>query len=167
MLVNKVANSKLITINLENYYPKQEIISLDLKDYLFREIILREKEFRNQLEEYDWTQLQSKNLVVFCSVDAIIPTWAYMLIAVKAQPYVQSLFFGTLESFVEHHYRQWIKSFDFSVYQDALIVVKGCSEKSVPPAIYAEFSASLSEYAKSIMFGEPCSTVPVYKKKNP
>jgi hypothetical protein len=166
MLVNRVAQSKLITINLENYFPDREIVGFDIKDYLFREIILKEKDFREQLEKYDWTQLQSKDLVVYCSVEAIVPTWAYMLIAVKAQPYVDSLYFGTKESYIEHRYREWMKGYDFSIHEDAMIVLKGCSEKPVPSSIYSEFSAKLSDFAKSIMFGEPCSTVPVFKKNN-
>lgn len=165
MLVNKVANSKLITIKLEDYFPVVDKYIFDIKDYLFRELILKEKDFREALENFDWDILEGKHLIVTCSVEAIIPTWAYMLIAVKAEGKSSSIFFGTEKDFIIDFYRKWMKSFDFASFQDALTVVKGCSEKPVPSEVYGEFAANLSKYAKSVMFGEPCSTVPVFKRK--
>ncbi len=165
MLINKVANSKLITIRLEEYFPEEERYIFDIKDYLFRELILKEKDFREALDNFDWQKLAGKHLIVTCSVDAIIPTWAYMLIAVKAEDWCLSVFFGSEKDFIISFYREWMKGFNFAAYQDALTVVKGCSEKPVPAEVYGEFAAQLSKFAKSVMFGEPCSTVPVFKRK--
>lgn len=165
MLVNKIANSKLITIKLEDYFPDRNWAIFDIKNYLFRELILREKDFRESLEIFDWENIEGKDLIVTCSVEAIIPTWAYMLIAVKAREKTASVFFGTEKEYILSWYREWMKSFDFSQYKDGLTVLKGCSEKPVPSEVYGEFSVRLSQHAKSIMFGEPCSTVPVFKRK--
>lgn len=165
MLVNKVANSKLITIKLEDFFPDRNWIIFDIKSYLFRELILKEKDFRESLEVFDWDSLKGKHLIVTCSVEAIIPTWAYMLIAVKAQEKAASVFFGTEKEYILSCYRRWMETFDFSKYEGSLTVLKGCSEKPVPSEVYGEFSAMLSKYARSVMFGEPCSTVPVFKRK--
>lgn len=163
-LVNRVANSGLITINLEEFYPKAEILSLDLKEYLFRGLILREKDFREAMAAHDWTQYEGKNLAVFCSADAIIPTWAYQLVAVYAAPFAKVLIQGTPEQLVIQHYFKVLGELDTEQYTDQKIVVKGCSDKPVPVAAYMELTRILRPLAKSIMFGEPCSTVPLYKK---
>ncbi len=166
MLVNKVANSKLITFNLEDYFPKNPYVVFDIKDYLFRGLILREKDFRESLKEYDWSALQQNDLIITCSVDAIIPTWAYMLITVNAEQYCTGIYFGSFDDYVATKYNEWVAEFDFSVYRDALLVVKGCSNQKIPNSVYATVSAKLSKEAKSIMFGEACSTVPVFKRKS-
>lgn len=166
MLVNKVAGSKLITFNLEDYYPRKPHVIFDIKDYLFRGLILREKDFRDALKTYDWTALEGKDLIVTCSVEAIIPTWAYMLIAVNANPYITGLYFGNIDDYITKKYDEWMAEFDFTAYNDALLVVKGCSNQKIPNSVYAAVTARLGKYAKSIMFGEACSTVPVYKRKN-
>jgi hypothetical protein len=163
-LVNRVAQSGLITINLEDFYPKEEIMCIDLKDYLFRGLILREKDFREAMSAHDWTQYEGKNLAVFCSADAIIPTWAYQLVAVQAAPFVKMMTQGTVEQFVILHYFRSLAALDVEPYREQRIVVKGCSDKPVPVAAYMELTRILQPVAQSIMFGEPCSTVPIYKK---
>ncbi len=164
-LVNRVAQSSLVTINLEDYFPTQQIKSFDLKDYLFQGLILREKDFRKEIEIHDWAANKGIHLAVHCSSDAIIPTWAYMLVATSAQPYAQSVFWGTKEQLVQDLYRRQLAQFNYASYQDQRIVIKGCSGKPVPPSAYTELAAGLRPYAQSIMYGEPCSTVPIYKRK--
>ena len=164
-LVNRVANSSLITINLENYFPAGELVEFDLKDYLFKGLILKEKDFRLALKEHDWSSYQDKILLVFCSSDAIIPVWAYMLIASKAQPFARDIFQGDQQAYLKAHYKMAIAQMEISAYQDQRIVIKGCSDKPVPPAAYLELTQKLTPVVKSIMYGEPCSTVPIYKKK--
>ncbi len=163
-LVNRVANSSIITINLEDFFPSGEIVSFDLKDYLFRELILREKDFREALKVHDWTQYEGKNLLVFCSTDAIIPVWAYMLVAVNAAPYAKEIFQGDADNFYKMTFLRAIDALDIPQYEGKRIVVKGCSDKPVPPAAYVEITRRLQPVVQSIMYGEPCSTVPLYKK---
>ncbi|NBB88432.1 MAG: DUF2480 family protein [Bacteroidetes bacterium] len=164
-LVNRVKKSPLKTINLEEYYPDTEIIELDVKDFLFKGLLLREKEFRASIADYNWEVFENKILCVHCSTDAIVPVWSYMLIASKAAPFVKQSFHGRKEQFLQHYFRKQIESADWSHYKDGLIVIKGCSEKEVPQSAYLDLTVALQPFAKSIMFGEACSTVPVYKKK--
>jgi hypothetical protein len=163
-LINRVAESGLVTINLEDFFPKQEIAIFDLKDYLFMGLILKEKDFREALLQHDWTQYQDKNLVITCSADAIIPVWAYMLVTAYAEPYTVQIFQGTIEEFYKTHYALAMNDFEAAEYDGKRIVIKGCSEKPVPPAAYVELTKKLRPYAQSIMYGEPCSTVPIFKK---
>lgn len=163
-LINRVAESGIITINLENFFPAEPVVSFDLKDYLFMELILKEKEFREALKAHDWAQYQGVNLLVFCSTDAIIPTWAFMLVTAYAEPYAKTIFQGTKEEFYKMAINRALDQVDTSVYQDQRVVVKGCGDKPVPPAAYVELTRKLRPYAQSIMFGEPCSTVPIFKR---
>jgi len=163
-LVNRVANSGLITINLEDYFPAQAVVAFDLKDYLFMEMILKEKDFRKALKEHDWEQYQDKNLVVHCSADAIIPVWAYMLVVAYAEPFAHKVFQGTTEEFYKLHYQEALQNFDAAQYEQKRIVVKGCSDKPVPPSAYLELTRQLRPFAQAIMYGEPCSTVPIFKR---
>ena len=163
-LVNRVANSSLITINLEDYFPDIPISEFDLKDYLFQGLILKEKEFREALKAHDWVQYEDNHLAVFCSTDAIVPIWAYMLVATSAKPFAKSIFQGTPEELLKKLYTQALDRLTFEQYQDQRIVIKGCSDKPVPPAAYLEIAARLQPYAQSIMYGEPCSTVPIFKR---
>lgn len=163
-LVNRVANSGLITLKLEAFFPSQEVVNFDLKDYLFMELILREKDFREALKAHDWSQYQDKVLLVHCSADAIIPIWAYMLVAVSAAPYAHDVFQGTQDDYYRSYFLRQLDKLDMEQYQDKRMVIKGCSDRPVPPAAYLEVTRRLQSVAKSIMFGEPCSTVPVYKK---
>lgn len=164
-LVNRVANSSLITINLEDYYPKAPILEFDLKGYLFRELLLREKDFRAAMKEHDWAQYQDKNLTVFCSTDAIIPVWAYQLVAVYATPYAKKVSHGNQEVFLGLHYQEVLGALELEQYQDQRVVVKGCGDKNVPPAAYTILAHRLQPVVKSLMYGEPCSMVPLYRKK--
>lgn len=164
MLVNRVKNSGLITFKLEDLYPKEPIAVFDLKDYLFRELILREKDFREALKAHDWAQYEGKHLAVFCSADAIIPMWAYMLVVTYAEPHAIQVYHGNTERFLEFHFQEKISQLDISQYQDQRVIVKGCADHPIPPFAYAELTRRLRPVAKSIMFGEPCSTVPIYKK---
>ena len=164
-LVNRVANSSLQTINLEHYFPEGEIVSIDLKDFLYMELILKEKEFRSALDEIDWSAYQDKNLAVHCSTDAIIPVWAWMLVVSKAEPCCNQVFLGDADTFIQQYYVEVLAKIDLEDYQDKRIVIKGCSEKPVPPSAYLELTKLLRPVAKSIMYGEPCSTVPIYKKR--
>lgn len=163
-LVNRVAASGLITINLESYYPTQEIAHFDLKDYLFMELILKEKDFRAALKEHDWDQYEGKILLVYCSADAIIPVWAYMLVAAKAGGITHEVFQGSQDDYLRQHFQRTIDAFELADYQDKRLVIKGCSDKPVPASAYLAVTDRLKPVAKSIMYGEPCSTVPVYKK---
>jgi hypothetical protein len=163
-LVNRVAASSLITLDLEKYYPEVNLAHFDIKDYLFKELILREKDFREALKVHDWEQYQGKTLLVYCSSDAIIPIWAYMLVASHATPFTEDLFQGTEEVFLENAYSNIIDALDPAAFEDQRIVIKGCSDKKVPLSAYLNLTQKLQPIAKSILFGEPCSTVPIYKK---
>ncbi len=166
-LVNRVASSGIITFNLELYFPKEAIASFDLKDYLFMELILKEKDFREALKAHDWTQYEGKNLCVFCSADAIIPTWAYMLVAIYATPFAKAIVQADEDEFYKMHYHQIIQSLDTEQFRDKRVVIKGCSGKPVPVSAYVDLTRALRLVAKTIMYGEPCSTVPLYKKPRP
>ncbi len=164
-LVNRVAKSGIITLNLEEYYPKAEILVFDIKDYLFRGLMLREKDFRAAVAEHDWTQYQDKNLAIGCSTDAIVPVWAYQLATIEAAPYAQHIVCGSEKDFVVAHYYTALQALDLQPYQDQRVVIKGCSDKPVPVSAYMELARLLTPVAKKIMYGEPCSMVPLYKKK--
>ena len=163
-LVNRVAESGLITLNLEDFFPSGEIAVFDLKNFLFMELILKEKDFRAALKAHDWAQYQDKILLVYCSSDAIIPVWAYMLVAAYAQPYARDIFNGREQAYYETAFLKALDKLELSRYQGQRIVVKGCSHHPVPPAAYLELTRLLRPVAQSIMYGEPCSTVPIYKK---
>lgn len=164
-LVNRVANSGIITLNLEDFFPDKEIVVFDLKDYLFKELILKEKDFRTALKEYDWSSVSDKILLIYCSTDAIIPVWAYMLVSGYAAPYAAEMFQGTQSEFLKTHYSKVVNNLDVTAYENQRIVIKGCSQKPVPPSAYADLTLKLQPTVRSIMYGEPCSTVPIYKRK--
>ncbi len=163
-LVNRVAQSGLITLDLEQFYPTEEIVAFDLKPYLFMEMILKEKDFREALDAYDWTQHTGQILAVFCSTDAIIPMWAYMLVARHAASVAADIVQATPENTPEVIFWKKLAALDIQPYVDKRMVIKGCSDKPVPPSAYLEITRRLQPIAKSIMFGEPCSTVPVFKR---
>lgn len=164
-LRNKVAESGIITLNLENYFPKEEICSFDIKDFLFMEMLLKEKEFRSSLENHDWSQYSNKHVAVFCSTDAITPMWAYMLITTRLSSVALSVFEGSKEELFKKLFIQNIEAIDATEFEDKRVVIKGCGEKEVLPYAYTAITNHLLSAVKSLMYGEPCSTVPVYKKK--
>jgi hypothetical protein len=164
-IINRVDESGLITFNLEEYFPSDEIMVFDLKPFLFQELILREKDYRKQLTEQDWSLYSNKAICVLCSADAIIPVWAYMLASTYLQPMAKKVFFGSAENFIQTEMNAALNKIDFSQFIDQRIVVKGCGDKPVPEGVYLHITNLLLPYVKSIMYGEPCSTVPLYKKK--
>lgn len=163
-LINRVANSGIVTINLENYYPKQDIVSFDLKEYLFKGLILKEKDFRTGLKELDTSLYADKTVLIVCSTDAIIPVWAYMLAASVLRPVAHDIFLGSKVQYLDFHFRRTLDALDMKEYDEKRIVIKGCSDRPVPPSAYAHLTALLQDHAQSIMYGEPCSTVPVFKR---
>ena len=164
-LRNKVAESGIITLNLEDYFPDEQICSFDIKDFLFMEMLLKEKEYRAALENHDWNQYANKHVAVFCSTDAIIPMWAYMLIATRLSTVAKSVLEGTKEELFKELFLNNINAIDASAFEDKRVVIKGCGEKEIPAYAYTAITNKLIPKVKSLMYGEPCSTVPVYKKK--
>jgi hypothetical protein len=163
--VNKVAESGIITLNLEDFYPKEELVIFDLKDYLFMGLILKEKDFREALKNLDLSIFENKCVALTCSTDAIIPMWAYMLVASLLQPVAKQLEFGNAEQAKENILLQNIQALKTDGYADARVVVKGCGDLPIGEKAYMAITQKLRPVAKSIMYGEPCSTVPVFKRK--
>jgi len=164
-IVNRVASSGLISLDLEDYYHPGERIVYDLKDNLFMGLILKEKDFREFLKTHDWSQYTGKNVAVTCSEDAIVPTWAYMLLTLHLQPHANLVVFGSLQDLEEKLYFDAIATINPEDYRDAKVVVKGCSKVPVPTAAYVEITRKLQPVVASLMFGEPCSTVPLFKRR--
>jgi hypothetical protein len=164
-LVNKVADSGIVTLNLEDYYPKEPVALFDLKDYLFMGLILKEKDFRESLKQLDTAPYAGKLVAVTCSADAIIPVWAYMLVASLLQPVSAGLVYADEATAPVKKLLENIQQLDVSAFTDQRIVLKGCGELPIPEEAYIKATERLRPVAKSIMYGEPCSTVPVYKKK--
>lgn len=164
LIVNRVAKSGLVTLDLEDYYHAGERLVYDLKDNLYMGLILKEKDFREFLKSHDWSQYAGKNVAVTCSEDAIVPTWAYMLLTTYLEPHAYTVVFGSLQDLEEKLYFDAINRINIEDYRDSRVVVKGCSKVPVPTAAYVEITRRLRPVAQSIMFGEPCSTVPLYKR---
>ena len=162
--INKVADSGIITLNLEDYYPKEEIALFDMKDFLFMGLILKEKDFREALKLLDTNIYQNKIVALTCSADAVIPMWAYMLAASALQPVAKEIIFGSESNAVIEQLKKNINSINTEEYADKRVVIKGCGELPITEAAYIEITKLLRPVAKSIMYGEPCSTVPVFKK---
>ena len=165
VFVNKVAESGLISFDLEEYYPKGEIKTFDLKGYLFMELILKEKDFRAALQTTDWDQYAKAHVAITCSADAIIPMWAYMLVASYLQPIAANVVFGDEKKLISTVLLKNLASVKGEEFTDKRVVVKGCGEVAIPQEAYVEITKMLRPFVKSIMYGEPCSTVPIYKKK--
>jgi len=164
-IINRVANSKLITIDLEDFYPKGSRVLFDIKDWLYEGFVLREKEFRTHVKNHDWSQYQDAYIALTCSSDAIIPGWAYMLLSVQLSPFAKKVVTGDLETLETAIYQEIINDLSVSEYQDKPVIIKGCSNKPVPANAYLFLSSKLEGLAKSIMYGEACSSVPLYKRK--
>lgn len=164
-IVNKVASSGLVTLDLETYYPKEEIAVFDLKPHLFMELILKEKDFRDTLQKYDWSQYEGKVVAVTCTADAIIPMWAYMLVASYLQPVAKSIIFGDEKTARQQLFLENINAIPVETFDDKRVVIKGCGDLPIGEFAYMAITTRLRPVAKSIMYGEPCSTVPIFKKK--
>jgi hypothetical protein len=165
MIVNKVAGSGLVTLDLEKYLPEDAIVTFDMKDHLFMELILKEKDFRDALKNMHWEQYAGKYVAITCSADAIIPVWAYMLVVTYLQPVAKDVYLGTPTESQKHFFLKNISSINTAEFADQRVVVKGCGDVPIDNYAYAAVTKLLLPVAKSIMYGEPCSTVPVYKKK--
>jgi hypothetical protein len=163
-IVNKVSQSGLITIDLEEFYPAGERVLFDIKELLFQGLILREKYFREFIKNEDWNKYKDKYVALTCSADAIVPTWAYMLLASQLEPIAKKVVFGNLESLETILYTEILSKIDINIYKDARVVIKGCGNLPIPKSAYVQITSLLRPLAKSIMYGEPCSTVPLYKQ---
>ena len=164
-IVNRVAQSSLITINLEDFYPKGIRSVIDIKQWLFHELILKESDFRNYLKEHDWTQYQDHYVALTCSADAIIPSWAYMLISTYLHPVARKVVVGSLENLETAIFQDIINKLPVSEYENKPLIIKGCANKPIPETAYIQLIEKLQPIARSIMFGEACSTVPLFKKR--
>jgi Protein of unknown function (DUF2480) len=163
-VINRVASSALLTFDLEDYYTPGDRVLFDMKPLLFQELILKEKDFRQFIKDHDWSQYQGKFVAITCTADAIVPTWAYMLIAISLQPVAGKVVFGNKDQLETQLFLHALQKVDWPSFQDAKVVVKGCSKVAVPESVYVEVASRLTPYVSSLMFGEPCSTVPLYKK---
>lgn len=165
VIVNKVAESGLITLNLEAYLPKGDMVTFDLKDHLFMGLILKEKDFREALRNTDWSAYEGRNVAITCTADAIIPLWAYMLAVTYLQPVAADVLVGTEAELYRHIVLKNLAALDVEPLRDQRVVVKGCGDIQIDAYAYGEVTRVLRPVVKSIMYGEPCSTVPIYKKK--
>jgi hypothetical protein len=163
-IVNRVSSSAIVSINMEEFYPQEERVVFDLKPFLFQELVLREKDFRQNLKDLDWSRYSGKWVAVSCTADAIIPTWAYMLVCTYLEGLAKGYVIGTLENleqFIAEITLADVTNLDF---KDRPVVIKGCSKFPIPLFAYGRLISLLQGKAKSLMFGEPCSTVPLFKK---
>jgi hypothetical protein len=165
LIENKVLNSGLITFDLETLRQSGERVLFDIKDWLFKELILKEKDFRDFIKNHNWSQYQNKNIAFFCSTDAIVPTWAYMLLASAVQPFANKYVFGNLEQLEIDLYHDAISKLNIEAYVDKRIILKGCSQSELPISAYVKMSTKLLPVVKSLMYGEACSNVPIFKKR--
>jgi len=163
-IINKVALSGIITINLEEFYPEGKRVLFDIKEQLFQGLILKEKDFREFVKNEDWRKYSDKYVALICSADAVVPTWAYMFLAIQLEPFAKKVVFGSLETLETVLYNEVLNNLNMNDYKDARIVIKGCGHLPVPQAAYVEITRLLRPVAKSIMYGEACSMVPLYKQ---
>ena len=164
-IINRVANSKLVVIDLEDYYPKGKRTVFDIKDWLFQEFVLKEKDFRELANQHDWSQYQDNYVALICTSDAIIPAWAFMLLTMHLQPYAKRVVVGDLDQLETSIYQDIIQNLDLTEYSDKPLIIKGCTNKPVPSNAYILLSEKLRPIAKSVMYGEACSSVPLFKRK--
>ena len=165
-IINKVSQSGLVTLDPAQFYAPGERVVYDIKDNLFHGLILREKDFREFVKGHDWAQYQDKNVAVTCTADAIVPAWAYMLLANRLQPYARQVVFGDAEVLETVLFVKQVATLDVEQYRDQRVVIKGCGDVPVPVSAYVELTHKLTPVVKSVMFGEPCSTVPIYKRRD-
>ena len=164
-IINKVDQSGLLQIDPEQYYVAGERELLDLTPWLFENVILKEKIFREHIQTHNWSFYKDKFVAITCTADAIIPAWAYMIVAAHLSPYAKDFVFGDLNRLEEYLFMKQLAKIDLNAFQDQRVVIKGCSDLQVPLSAYVEITKLLQPVAKSVMYGEPCSTVPVFKKK--
>jgi len=165
-IINRVANSKLELINLEDYYPHGKRVVLDIKDWLYEELVLREKEFRQQAKLFDWEQYNDCYVALTCSSNAIVPAWAYMLLSTYLAPFAnKTILGGSLDVLETSIYQDIIKALDVSPYKDKSVIIKGCTNKPIPDNAFIQLTTKLKPLVKSLMYGEACSAVPLYKRK--
>jgi hypothetical protein len=162
-IVNRVASSGLITFDLENYYQHGERVILDLKDQLIEGLILKEKNFRQFIQNHNWKQYEGKFVAVTCSADAIIPMWAFMLAAIALKPHASLVEFGSLERLEDRLFKESLSAVDWNSFKGKKVILKGCSRYNVPASVYVYVTSKLQPLVASLMYGEPCSTVPLYK----
>ncbi|AEL25674.1 DUF2480 family protein [Cyclobacterium marinum] len=163
-IINRVANSPIVTIDLETYYLEGERVVFDLEPFLYQGLVVKEKEFRQSFKNLDWTIYKDKLVAITCSTDAIIPKWAYMLAIVNLQAFAKEVIIGSIEDLERHLLNSAINKLDEKKFKDRPVVIKGCGKLSIPDYAYGEIVKKVMDVAKSVMFGEPCSTVPVYKR---
>jgi hypothetical protein len=165
-IINKVTNSSLITFDLEEYYEAGDRVLMDIKDQLYEGLVLKEKDFREFIKNHEWSLYKDKLVAITCSADAIIPTWAYMLVAIALRPYARKIEFGTLDNLEEKLFQEALSKVDWNQFRNAKVVVKGCSKVNVPASAYVLAVSNLQPLVSSLMFGEACSTVPLFKRKS-
>ena len=163
-IINRVAQSSLITIDVEDLYPEDEIVEIDLRNVLFQESILREKDFRLYVKDVDWSQYKDKAVAIFCSVDAIIPVWSYMILTAAITPYTSKIIMGDKAAMLEYLFQCSVSKMNPKKYINAKVVVKGCSRRFVPESVHVQITKLLQPVVSTLMYGEPCSTVSVYKR---
>ena len=164
-IINKVSKSKLITIDLEELYPEEERLTFDIKDWLFDELILKEKDFRAAVKNHNWSRYKNTCVALGCSVDAIIPSWAYLLLSSELAPYAKKIVVGNLELLETSLFQDIIQNLNIDSFKGGLIIIKGCTKKPIPPSAFSMLIHKIQPIAKTIMYGEACSTVPLFKKK--
>ncbi|MFZ9982219.1 MAG: DUF2480 family protein [Cyclobacteriaceae bacterium] len=162
---NRVADAGLITFDLEDFYKEGERVVFDIKPLLEQELILREKPFREFVKSNDWSGFSEKHVAIFCSLDAIVPVWAYMLLVAALEPYAKTIVYGDLDKLEEKLFLNSLATVDWTAYSGTRVFVKGCSKARVPEGVFVEVTARLKPFVSGLMFGEPCSAVPVFKKK--
>jgi hypothetical protein len=163
-IINRVTASPLVTLDLEDFFPGGEMVTFDIKEHLFQDVMLREKDFREFVRKNDWSIYSGKNVAIFCSSDAIVPVWAYMLVATKISPYASHFVFGDHGKLELALWKESLSRIDTVNFADAKVVIKGCGKKTIPEFAFVEAARILWPHVSSIMYGEPCSTVPVYKR---
>ena len=163
-IVNKVASSSLVVFDLEDYYPKGIRTQIDLSQWLINGFLLKEKDFREHLKNHDWSQYQDHLVAIHCSTDAIVPAWASILVVIQVAPFAKKVVSGNLEDLDSSSYQEILATLDYSIYKDKPIIIKGCSKKPVPESAYILAASYLQPFARSIMYGEACSAVPLFKK---
>jgi Protein of unknown function (DUF2480) len=163
-IINKVANSALEVFDLEDYYPKGARVQIDISQWLLEGFLLKEKDFREHLKNHDWSQYQDQYVAINCSTDAIVPAWSSILVAIQLAPYAKKVVNGTLEDLDASLYEEILSKLDYSAYKNKPVIVKGCSRKPVPTRAYILAATYLQPFARSIMYGEACSAVPLYKE---